>query len=151
MDNLDDASLVTLYLLGYVAQGKEGVEHLHDELKLIGNERIVGHEVFPAVVAAIRVGQLELKVESRFLFIIQLLQIWLHLLFLVENTLLGDDLGLCTFKRYLHLKASLDFSLLVFLLCDVAFVHNLGEVLLGSTCHPYLVLARLGEFGDDFL
>ena len=56
MDDLDDASLVALHLLGDIAQGEEGVEHLHDELELIGHKGIVGHEVLLAVVAAIGVG-----------------------------------------------------------------------------------------------
>ena len=64
---------------------------------------------------------------------------------------MGDDLGLCAFERHLHLEASLDLAFLVFLLGYVAVVHNLGEVLLGGTCHPYLVLTCLGEFGDNLL
>ena len=64
---------------------------------------------------------------------------------------MGNDLGLCAFERHLHLEASLDLAFLVFLLGYVAVVHNLGEVLLGSTCHPYLVLTCLGEFGDNLL
>ena len=151
MDDLDDASLIALHLLGYIAQGKEGVEHLHDELELIGHKRIVGHEVFFVVVAAVGVGQLELKVESRFLLVIEFLQVGLHLLLLVENTLLGDDLGLCAFERHLHLEASLDLSLFVFFLCYVAVIHNLGEVLLCGTSHPDFVFTRLREFGDNLL
>ena len=151
VDDLDDASLVALHLLGDIAQGEERVEHLHDELELIGHKGIVGHEVLLAVVAAVGVGQLELEVKSSFLAVVQCLQVGLHLLFLVENTLLGNDLGLCAFERHLHLEASLDLAFLVFLLGYVAVVHNLGEVLLGSTCHPYLVLTCLGEFGDNLL
>ena len=70
MDDLDDASLVALHLLGDIAQGEERVEHLHDELELIGHKGIVGHEVLLAVVAAIGIGQLELEVESRFLAVV---------------------------------------------------------------------------------
>ena len=45
MDDLDDASLITFYLLGHIAEVQEGVEHLHDELELVRYEWIVSYEI----------------------------------------------------------------------------------------------------------
>ena len=41
VNHLDDTTLVTLDLLGYITQVQERVEHLHDQLKLVGYERVV--------------------------------------------------------------------------------------------------------------
>ena len=45
VDYLDNASLVTLYLLGYIAEVEERVEYLHNQLELIRHERVVVHEI----------------------------------------------------------------------------------------------------------
>ena len=45
VDYLDDASLVTFYLLGHIAEVEERVENLHNQLKLIRHERVVVHEI----------------------------------------------------------------------------------------------------------
>ena len=76
---------------------------------------------------------------------------WFYFLFFVENSLLGNHLWLCAFQGNLHFEASLDLAFLILLFCNVAIVHNLRKVLLGSTSHPYLVVASLREFGDNLL
>ena len=151
MDHLDDASLVTLYFLGNIAEVEERVEYLHNQLELIRHERVVVHEIILCFVAAIGCRQFELKVEASLIFVVECRKLWLYFLFLIENTLLGNHLWLCTFQGNLHFEASLDLAFLILLFCNVAIVHNLGKVLLGSTSHPYLVVASLREFGDNLL
>ena len=53
VDYLDDASLVTLHLLGHIAEVEERVEYLHNQLELIRHERVVVHEIILCFVAAI--------------------------------------------------------------------------------------------------
>ena len=151
VDHLDDASLVALHLLGHIAEVEERVEHLHDQSELVRHKGIIIHEILLRLVAVVRRRQLELQVETCLIFIVERSKFWLHLLFLVENTLLGNHLGLCAFERYFYFEASFNLALLVFFFCDVAVIHNLGEVLLGGTSHPHLVVASLGELGDNLL
>ncbi len=151
VNHLDDASLVSLYLLRHIAEGEERVEHLHNQLELIRHERIVVHEILLRVVATIRCWQLELQVETSLILVVKRGEFRLHLLFFVENTFLRDDLRLCAFKGHLHLETPLDLAFLVFLLGNITVVHNLGEVLLGGASHPYLIIASLREFGDNLL
>ena len=151
MDYLDDASLVTLYFLGNIAEVEERVENLHNQLELIRHERVVVHEIILCFVATIGCRQLELKVETCLIFVVECHKLWFYFLFLVENTLLGNHLWLCAFQGNLHFEASLDLAFLILLFCNVAIVHNLRKVLLGGTSHPYLVVASLREFGDNLL
>ena len=125
MNYLDDASLVTFYLLGYIAEVEERVEYLHNQLELIRHERVVIYKIILCFVATIGCRQFELKVETCLIFIVEGSQLWLHFLFLVENTLLGNYLRLCTFQGNLHFEASLDLAFLILLFCNVAIVHNL--------------------------
>ena len=151
MDYLDDASLVTLYLLGYIAEVEERVEYLHNQLELIRHERVVVHEIILCFVATIGCRQLELKVETCLIFVVECHKLWFYFLFLVENTLLGNHLWLCAFQGNLHFEASLDLAFLILLFCNMTVVHNLRKVLLSSTSHPYLVVASFREFGDNLL
>ena len=76
-------------------------------------------------VATIGCRQLELKVETCLIFVVEGSKFWFYFLFFVENTLLGDYLWLGAFQGNLHFEASLNFTFLILLFCNVAIVHNL--------------------------
>ena len=139
VDDLDDASLVTFYLFGYIAEVQEGVEHLHDEFELVRHKRVISHEIVLRLVGHITVWQFELESESSLLLVVEFFQRRHHTFLLIENTLLSDDFRLSAFQRYLHLKAAFNLTFLVFLLCYIAVVEHFGEVLLSGTSHPNLV------------
>ena len=124
VDNLDDASFVTFYLLGNIAEVEERVEYLHNQLELIRYEWVVVYKIVLRFVATIGCGQFELKVETCLIFIVECSELRFHFLFLVENTLLGDYLRLCAFEGNLHFEASLNFAFLILFFGNVTIVHN---------------------------
>ena len=139
ISDVDERTLVALHLLVHIVHGLERVEHLLDELELVGHERIVGHEVVLVAIGLVGAGQDKLRVELGFVLRIHVGQHHLGFTFLVEDTFLRDILRRSALQGGAHLEASENLSDLVLRVGGAAahVAHHLFQCLLGGAGNPY--------------
>ena len=149
--DLQDGPFVALDLGVDVLQLHERVEHVHDELELIRHERVVVDEVLPVGVLAEAGREVELGVQGILLLVEEFPELHDSVLVLVEDTLLGDVLGVGALEGDTGLEAAEDLPVLVGSVVDVATVKHLRQVLLCGAADPDLLGTVLGQRGDDLL
>ena len=143
--DVDERTFISLHLLIDIVHVDKRVEHLHDELELIGHKRIASNEIFLACICFVLTGQYELGIEFRLVLVEHIAKRNLDITFLFKNTLLGDILRRCALQRCTHLETSKNLANLVFWIAGIAthIAYHLFQGLLRRTSYP---AARLTNF-----
>ena len=143
--DIDERTLVSLHLLVDIVHIDKRVEHLHNELELIGHERIASNEIFLACICFVLTGQYELGIEFRLVLVEHITKRNLDITFLFKNTLLRDILRRCALQRCTHLETSKNLAYLVLRIAGIAtyVCHHLFQSLLCRASYP---AARLANF-----
>ena len=136
--DVDERTFISLYLLVDIVHVDKRVEHLHDELELIGHKRIASNEIFLACICFVLTGQYELGIEFRLVLVEHITKRNLDITFLFKNTLLGDILRRCALQRCTHLETSENLANLIFRIAGIAthIGHHLFQGLLCCTRNP---------------
>ena len=67
--DIEQRTFVTLHLLVHIVHIHKGVEHLHNQLELIGHKGIESGKVILVLIGLVGAGQEELSIEHGFLFL----------------------------------------------------------------------------------
>ncbi len=149
--NLDDRAFVAPALHINVSQCSKVVEHHHHQAELIGDKGIIVYKVILILEGVERKRQGELVVDGQMLLFIEVVQGVLAIVVLVEQTLLSDVFRLAAFQRHAHLEAPHNAAVIIVRVVNLHVRHQHGEVLLGSTCQPGLVVASVAKPRDNLL
>ena len=113
MRDFQNGTFITFDFRIHVLQSHEGIEHVHNQLELIRNERIVVDEVLLVSVLAITGRKIELGIKGRRLLVIEFSELDDGIRILVQDTLLRDVLGICSLKGNTGFESAKNLSVVV--------------------------------------
>ena len=149
--DVDKRTLTTLCLFIDIVHVDERVEHTGDKVELIRHEWIIVGKILGILIRVVGSRQNELSLKLVLVFLIQVLKHDFHIAFLLKDTLLCDEFWIGTLQGGTNLKTAHNLAVVITGLVDVAAFNDLRKVLLGCAGKPYLRVAFLEAFLDNFL